>query len=437
MASTSALKKNMKVNIKTGTYAGHTATVLDPVVRPNDDLINRRKVLVQIDGIFVGEGEEERPFETYILPRLLDVDTEPTIPTEATVPTNVITQEQFVQPAVPTVPVVAPTTTNVHLPTPQRITDPMDPALDRFRPDPEVLSRYISRTVPGGMSDIDFLLGLREQRDEEGFSPNVALVGETQSGKTMLVECLAVVAAERDGLPKPYPIFTLSGSGGITNYDIYGQTSAVIIDGQEVLVWMEGMAPIAALCGFLYLDEWNAVAPSQAVGVHPLLDHRRAFVNYQKAVPDGHGGFAPEVVKANPEYFWCLATINPDYKGTQQMAEATTNRFRWLPWDYDDETEAKLIPSKTVLAFGALLREAYHIRALTIPIGTSALERLNHDCATFGVDAALWSFKGMFPPKERPRVQGFIEEKGIDTALKAEYPVPTFNPEAEKEEVHA
>lgn len=430
MASTQALKKNMKVNITTGQYAGHTATVLDPEVRPNTDLENRRKVLVQIDGIYIGEGDEEVPFETYILPRLLDTTTEPTVPVEAV---RVITQEQFVQHD--TVPVVTSTSKgNVHLPAAQRITDPMDPALDRFRPDPEVCNRYISRTVPGGMNDIDFLLGLREQRDAEGFSPNVALVGETQSGKTMLVECLAVVAAERDGLPKPYPIFTLSGSGGITNYDIYGQTSAVIVNGQEVLVWMEGMAPIAAACGILYLDEWNAVQPSQAVAIHPLLDYRRAFINYQKAVPDGHGGFSPEVVRANPKYFWALATVNPDYKGTQQMAEATTNRFRWLPWDYDDYTESKLIPSKTVIAFGALLREAYHIRAITVPIGTSALERLNHDCATFGVEAALWSFKGMFPPKERPRVQGFIEEKGIDTALEAEYPNPTFNPSDSKEE---
>lgn len=46
MATTSALKKNMKVSITTGQYAGHTATVLDPEVRPNDDLVNRRKVLV-------------------------------------------------------------------------------------------------------------------------------------------------------------------------------------------------------------------------------------------------------------------------------------------------------------------------------------------------------------------------------------------------------
>ncbi len=430
MASTQALKQNMKVSITTGQYAGHTATVLDPEVRPNDDLVNRRKVLVEVDGIFMTNEEgDEIPFQTYILPRLLDTHTEQTIPTAAT--TTVIPQESIVT-----------VTHNNHsqygaataIAQATKITDPMDPALDRFRPDVGVVNRYISRTVPGGLSDIDYFLGLREQRDVRGFSPNVALVGDTQSGKTMLVEVLAVVAAERDGLPKPYPIFTISGSGGVTNYDIYGQTTAVIVNGQEVLVWMEGMAPIAAACGFLYLDEWNAVSPSQAVAIHPLLDHRRAFINYQKAVPDGHGGYSPEVVEANPKYFWAISTINPDYKGTQQMAEASTNRFRWFPWDYDDATEAKLIPSKTILSFGALLREAYHIRAITVPVGTSALERLCHDCATFGVECALWSFEGMFPLKERPRVRGFIEEKGIDVALQQEYPTPSFNPSNGMEE---
>lgn len=429
MASTQALKKNMKVSITTGQYAGHTATVLDPEVRPNDDLVNRRKVLVQIDGIYM--GEEEEPFQTYILPRLLTTHTEPSVPAGAfdTVPAESFVVATHAPAQAPQGPFMEQAT---------RITDPMDPALDRFRPDPAVVTRYISRLVPGPegkqISDIDFLLGLREQRDVRGYSPNVALVGETQSGKTMLVEVLAVVAAERAGLPKPYPIFTLSGSGGITNYDIYGQTTAVIVQGHEVLVWMEGMAPIAASCGFLYLDEWNAVPQSQAVAIHPLLDHRRQFVNYQKAVPDGHGGFAPEVVTANPEHFWSIATINPDYKGTQQLSEASTNRFRWLPWDYDDATEAKLIPSKTILNLGGLLREAYHDRSITVPVGTSALERLCHDCATFGVETALWSFEGMFPPKERPRVRGFIEEKGIDVALQSEYPNPTFDPSAGMEE---
>lgn len=372
-------------------------------------------------------GEDEEPFQTYILPRLLDTHTEPSIPVATEAP-HVIPQESFVR-------AQAPVSNKAFIGQATKITDPMDPALDRFRPPVDVVNRYISRKIPGtDISDIDFMLGIREQRDSRGFSPNVALVGETQSGKTMFIEVLAVVAAERDGLPKPYPVFTISGSGSVTNYDIYGQTSAVIVDGHEVLVWMEGMAPMAAQCGFLYLDEFNAVNPNQAVAIHPLLDYRRQFVNTQKAVPDGHGGWSPEVVSANPKHFWALATINPDYKGTQQMAEASTNRFRWFPWDYDDATEAKLIPSKTILAFGALLREAYHMRAITIPVGTSSLERLCHDCATFGVKPALWSFQGMFPPKERPRVQGFIEEKGIDVALEMEYPTPTFNPAAGMEE---
>lgn len=400
--------------VANGDYAGNKATVIDPTVAP-DHLAtdeNRRKVLVDIH--FEHDGSTMR---TYILPRSLE------------------------DPNAPKTFVVAP----VHTPAPQvhdhaaltfiengslvqgsPITDPMDPSLDVFRPNPSVVDEYVSRKVPGDITDVDFLLHVRDQRNSQGYSPNVALVGETQSGKTMLVRVLAVVAAMRDGMPKPYPVFTLNGSMGITSYDLFGQTSSVIVDGRETLVWMDGLVPRAINCGgFLYLDEWNAVAPQQATALHPILDDRREFVNYQKAIPDGHGGFRPEVVKANPS-LWILATINPGYKGTQSMAEASTNRFNWFSWDYDKATEEKLIPSPTVRLVGDALRQARNERALTVPVGTSALQRFNNNCASFGIDNAVWGLVSMFPPSERARVQTILEDRGFIDLLKAEYPNPVF-----------
>ena len=163
------------------------------------------------------------------------------------------------------------------------ITDPMHPSLDQFRPSETLVDNYVSRRLPGGYNDIELLMALRDDRDEHGYSPNIALVGPTQSGKTMFVQVLAVLAARADGLPKPYPVFTLNGSAGISNYDLYGKTTAVIIDGVETLVWMDGVAPLAARCGgILYLDEWNAVPPTQAVALHPLLDDRRQFTEHSR-----------------------------------------------------------------------------------------------------------------------------------------------------------
>ena len=410
------------VMITGGPYDGMTVTVKDATPVP-DGLPNQRKVLVTIPG--VGAGGKDLDY--YILPRLLEL---PNAPKKAepvlTPPWSPPAPEPMAEPMLETAQLT--TIERGRLVQAEPITDPMDSALDQFRPDPAIVKEYVSRTVDGGLSDIDFLLHLRDQRDGNGYSPNVALVGETQSGKTMLVRVLACVAAERDGLPKPYPVFTLNGSLGITSYDLFGQTSAVIVDGQETLVWMDGLVPRAINCGgFLYLDEWNTVAPQQAVALHPILDDRREFVNYQKAVPDGHGGFRPEVVRAHKS-LWTIATVNPGYKGTQAMAEASTNRFHWLSWDYDSATEEKLIPSPTVRLVGEALRTARAERAITVPVGTSALQRFNHNCATFGVAVAVWSLCSAFPPSERDRVKAIMQDRGFEDLLKAEYPNPTHAP---------
>lgn len=414
MASAQSFREGMSVTINSGVMKGYFATILDPAVVP-DGQPEQRKVKCNVTFPDGGEWTE------YILPRLLELGhvkiNESMVQDIAAIEAG-LTSDQLAG-IQPNQMAMAPVTMVTRA---KPITDPMDPALDRFRPSRHVVDLYVSRNVPGGLTDIDYMLKLRDQRDSRGFSPNVALVGDTQSGKTMLVQVLACLAADRDGMPKPYPVFTLSGSSGITSYDLFGQTTAVEVNGREQLVWMEGLVPMALHCGgFLYLDEWNAVPPSQAVSVHPVLDDRRQFVNYQRAIPSGHGGWAPEVVDAKST-LWCLSTINPGYKGTQTMAEATSNRFRWVPWDYDKDTEKSLVPSVTIRTIGDELRNLRVQRVVTLPVGTSALQRFNHDCVTFGVENALWVFQGMFPPNERERVITMIEDRGFKDMLQAEYP---------------
>lgn len=406
MASSKQLKKDLVVTIDRGIWEGYTARVIDPTVAPAGHP-HQRCILLDIADVG----------ETYVLPRLLKIG-DHTVPAVASTPETPVLETA----ALDTALVVGASIANS---TP--ITDPMDPALDRFRPNANIVSQYVSRILPGGHKDTDVLLALRDDR-HAGFSPNVALVGETQSGKTMLVQVLAVLAAERDGLPKPYPVFTLNGNIGISNYELFGQTTAIDTGHGERLVWLEGLVPMALRCGgFLYLDEWNAVNPAQATALHPVLDARRQFVNTRRAIPDGHGGWMPEVVTAAPST-WIVSTINPGYKGTQTMAEASTNRFTWIPWDYDRETEERLIPSDTVRILGKALRDARAERSITVPVGTSALVSLCHNAARFGAEFALWGFTALFPLNERSRVTYILEDMNITDILKAEYPNPNEAP---------
>lgn len=415
--SNGVLRKGDRVVVVNGPHANTYATVVDPVAVPDKDAdgndnVNRRKVLI------LTEGDD---FELYILPRQLDLaeiqhhtHQEHNMPTE----TAAVVDSMDVAHSPERPHIQFQKFTEV-----KHITDPMDPALDQFRPNANIVDNYINRTLAGDYKDTDFLLHMRDQRDENGYSPNIALVGPTQAGKTLLVQVLAVLAAEKDGHPKPYPVFTLNGSSGISNYDLYGKTTAVIIDGVEVLVWMDGVCPMAARCGgILYLDEWNAVPPTQAVGLHPLLDDRRQFTNTHRAVPDGHGNFMPEVVKANTN-LWVISTINPvGYKGTQAMAEATSNRFRWYEWGYDTKVEKQILTSDAVIDFAKLLRDACEGGAIKTPVGTSALYRLNEDLSLFGADVALWAFKGMFQTqKDLLAVEEIIQLNDIHGRLDAEY----------------
>lgn len=304
-------------------------------------------------------------------------------------------------------------------------TDPMDPRLDPYRPDPAIERRYQSRTVPGGARDIDLLLHFWAQRDANGYSQNVMLVGETQSGKTMLVHVLACRIARELGLPRPLPVFTLSGSAGVTDYDMLGQPTAFVdADGNERIVWLPGLVDLAArVPSLLYLDEVNMMPERVTSTLHPVCDDRRTFVNRARAVsPSGGtvpGDVMPEQVVVNTGT-WIIGSYNSGYRGAGAMNEAFLNRFRHLPWDYDDDVEKRLIASPAVLLLGRSLREARALRAISTPVGTRALINLRDDAFALGLEAALWVFTGMFPTNERSRVQAIIDDRSIAELLAAE-----------------
>lgn len=375
-----------------GPHGGTLATVITKEPFPDTDLERRRKITVEIDGDLV-----------YILPRLLEVDGFQT-PSQKAAHSNVTPLPTLGQDHTAAMP------ERIKIPSP--ITDVDDPRLDPYRPDPAVVKEYISRKVPNGKTDIEFLLDKWSERT------NVMLVGDTQAGKTMLVRVLAVAAGKAMGLGKPLPVFTLSGSSGVTDFDLFGQpTSYVDTDGIERLVWLPGVVDLAVRAGgILYLDEANMMGERVTSSLHSVCDDRKSFTNRAKAVvaydEDGGETFIPEVVNAN-ENLWVVGTVNPGYRGAGAMNEAFTNRFQWIPWGYDDKTEKKLIPSDAVRLLGQALRDAYDARQIATPVGTATLAQLHKNVEHDGVETALWMFKSMFEKRDLSKVEAIITDRSI------------------------
>ncbi len=400
MAKAPGLIPGFSYRIKSGMFEGDSVEILDntPIL---DGLPNQRKVLVKHS-----EGE------MYVLPRMLD-----DAPISQTPTTKAPTK---VAKAVETAPVAAivPTTTSVEFVEVDPITDPMDPRLDHLRPSRSRVRRYISRTMPNGMSDVDFLLAFATdayRAENEGRPANIMLKGDTQSGKTILVEVLAIAWADAMGLPKPMPIFTLSGSSGVTDYDLFGQPTTY----QDKLVFLPGVVDLAArVGGILYLDECNAMGERVTSSLHSLCDSRHHFVNRNKPVERG-GIIMPEVVSAHMD-LWIVGTYNEGYRGMGDMNEAFLNRFRHLTWGYNTDVEATLVKSGAIRTLGDALRTARGKGVLRTPVGTAALQRVEADCATFGPEMGLSIFLGLFKPMERPQVEDIINDRSIIVLLNEE-----------------
>ena len=418
MAQAASLIPGFQYRIESGLYEDEIVTIVDNTTFP-DNHEHRRKITVALPS-----GDEY-----FILPRLLGDRPVGLSNTAQSAPVRTITRraEAPVETEVAETPVSQPAAVAVVDPlfanADDPIVDPMDPRLDHLRPKPSKVRRYIRRrmdeTDENSITDVDFLLTFATDQyrvENEGRPANVMLKGDTQSGKTFLVEVLAVEWAKALGLPKPMPIFTLSGSSGVTDYDLFGQTTSYTDENGQRLVWLPGVADLAArVGGILYLDEVNAMSERVTSSLHPLADHRHQFVNRNKAVLQG-GQYLPETVLASPD-LWIIGTYNEGYRGVGEMNEAFINRFRHLPWGYNDEVEKKLVKSPTVLLLGDRLRTARAARKLRTPVGTAALQRLERDVKSFGPSLALWTFTGMFREQERADVATIIEDASIELLL--------------------
>lgn len=413
MALAPSLIPGFQYRINSGWEEDTVVTIVDNTPFKDGDAEGRqRKITVKYE-----DGHTD-----YILPRMLS--DKPVGVSDPAIPS--LNLQQAASVAIASVSPITPGLTTTVTREMSPITDPMDARLDHLRPSKSKVRRYIKRTMPNGMTDVEFLLTFTsdDYRATNDLRPaNVMLKGDTQSGKTFLVEVLAVAWAEKMGLPKPMPIFTLSGSSGVTDYDLFGQTTSYTdpTTGHEGLVWLPGVCDMAAQCGgILYLDEVNGMGERVTLSLHPLADHRHQFVNRNKPVFK-NGQFMPEVVTGHTD-LWIIGTYNEGYRGMGDMNEAFLNRFRHIRWGYDDAVENKLIKSPAVRLLGEALRTARRSnqRGLRTPVGTAALQRLEEDVAAFGIDMGIEVFIGMFKAAEADVVAEIVDGRSIRILLEQE-----------------
>jgi len=418
MALAASLIPNFTYRVISGPLAGAQVKIVDNKTFPDQDDDGNphpeaRKITVSLGGENI-----------YMIPRLIDGT--PIADPMWTGKAAVVTASTG---EVSNVPVAVVQAANEALSHPvfvagtyQAITDPMDPRLDHYRPDTHKVAKYVNRIMPNGMTDVQFLLTLSSEghrRENQGRPANFMLKGDTQGGKTFLIEALAVAWAKMLGLPKPMPVFTLSGSSGVTDFDLFGQPSAYVdpATGVEKIVWLPGIVDLAArVGGFLYLDEVNAMGERVTSSLHPLCDHRHMFVNRNKPVKVPGDGFMPEMVESSMN-LWIVGTFNEGYRGMADMNEAFINRFRHIEWGYDEKVEKTLVPSPVIHLLAEALRTARAQSKLRTPVGTASLQRLHLDIQTFGVDLAMSMFVAVFKANERDVVRAIIEDRSITILL--------------------
>lgn len=420
MALVAELKPGRLYKVTEGPLHGEAVEIVGPldergkVVAVRDGQPNQRKILVKVGGV-----------EHYVIPRQIDGTELATIFSARPapiVPTSV--PKSVVQDA----PVVNDdemiyVADEEYVP----ITDPMDERLDHLRPKLSTVKKYINRMMPNGMTDVEFLMTFTndQYRDENQGRPcNIMLKGDTQGGKTMLVEVLAYAWMDKLQLPKPMPIFTLNGSSGVTDYDLFGQPTTYNDPqrgGKERIVWLPGQVDLwARVGGILAVEEINALSERVAISLNPVADHRHMFVNRNKAVKVPGDGFMPETVECQMNG-WIIGTYNEGYRGMTEMNESLISRFRHIEWGYDKDIEEALVASPAIHLLADGLRLARNQGStLRTPVGTVALQRLDLDVQTFGPDVALEIFAAAFKPKERDAVRHVIDSNSVNTLLKEE-----------------
>jgi hypothetical protein len=242
----------------------------------------------------------------------------------------------------------------------------------------EAADKYINRNLTGGVLDFDVFDYARANKRE------VLIYGPTGPGKTTSV--IAWAAKNRLRLA------AVSGNAALEPSQLIGK---YVPDGKGGFEWIDGpVTDVVRNGGVLILDELNFISPKIYTILYSLIDGRRCLI-----LLDHHG----ETIQAHPD-LTVFATMNPDYIGTTPLNFAMRNRFTiQIPWDYDDEVEAKLVKSKAILTIAKQLRSESAKGEIDTPISTNMLMELE-EIVQFNYEFAIANFVAHFDKEEQEKV---------------------------------
>lgn len=410
MASTQELARakrfNKEVIATSGVMEGTRGTLVNAEVEP-DGSPNQRKVLVRwSDGV-----------ELHYLPRQLDV-------VEAMVASPIMAPPAVVHAHAPT---VAPSNFSMDQiaeivaevkPLPDH---PDHPFYDQFRPADTVLKNYVSRQQMFGseMTDIEYLMSWWHDR-ENGHSTPIAFVGDTQSGKTMMVRRLAFAVAETLGLQKPLPLFLLMCSAGVDDRDFYGKVTTDPMTGKPVFIRGQAQLASEAPASIFYVDEPNAVGGNVQSALFPMLDDRKEIINNRMPVATEYGYISAHTPVSKG--CWMMSSFNNAYSGMNKVNEAFMARYKTLAWGYDKVLEDSQLQSVGLRALLDAIRNLRDRRIINTPVGMTDMLRMKRELTRFGTSVALASFMGRFiSQSEQVAVQSAIQDGSISQMLVLEF----------------
>ena len=246
-------------------------------------------------------------------------------------------------------------------------------------PPMERAKQYVNRSI-GGLEDFQIYDRARQHKFD------VLIYGPTGPGKTSSVVAWAAARKLR--------LATVSGNAALEPSQLIGK---YIPDGKGGFVWIDGpVTDVVRNGGVLLMDEVNFISPKIYTVLYSLLDARRALILLD------HKG---ETIEAHPD-LTIFATMNPSYIGTTPLNFAFRNRFAiQLPWDYDDEVEAKLVKSKAIIVVAQQLRNEAAKGEFETPISTNMLMELEQFIGIFGFDFAVANFIAHFDEEEQDKVK--------------------------------
>lgn len=232
----------------------------------------------------------------------------------------------------------------------------------------------------------------------------ILLEGPTSTGKTFAIEAYAAA--------RQIPLFTIYGSGGTTESDLYGRWLPSGV-GDE-LTWVDGPVTTWALHGgILYVNEANFIPAEVLSSLYSALDDRRTIEVRGHYIED-EGEHRQRVIPLH-EDCWVVVDGNPGYVGTGEWSEALRNRCTVLPWHYDRETEAQLIVSAALLEFVEALRtNAKGGGGIFTPVATKQFVEFERNVYDFGWDFGVEVLVAYFHESERDQVRETLNDGYAD-----------------------